>query len=224
MKILILGPEGRNRPIIDFLRRRGHQIELTLEPVTVEGLRAQGVEFMIDFGYAPVLKPPVTTEYHHRIVNVHPAYLPPGRGIYTNFWSFLEGRPKGVSVHFVDDGIDSGDVIARRLVPIGPNETMRTSYAKLDQAVIELFLEVWDSIERGTCRAMGQQECAESPGYRNRCQSERFMELFPKGWDTPVSAVEAVGAELFVAAPFWQRYDQELRAVTGGESSRRNAS
>ncbi|MBI3011669.1 MAG: formyl transferase [Candidatus Omnitrophica bacterium] len=220
MTILILGPRQRNQPLIEFLTQRRHQVQVTTEPVTLEWLREQRIDFMISFGYAPILKPPITTAYRRRIINVHPAYLPEGRGIYTNFWSFLEGRPKGVSLHFIDDeGIDSGDIIVRRLLPLGKDETVRTSHALLDRAVIELFCEVWEQIERGTCQAVSQEECDGIPRYRNRCQSERLMELFPQRWDTPVSTVEAVGAELFLADAFWQRYDRELQTVTSKAAS-----
>ena len=166
---------------------------------------------MISYGYAPILKPPITTKYKHRIINIHPAHLPRGRGIYTNFWSFFEGRPKGVSVHFIDEGIDTGEVIARKEVSFSENETLRTTHAKLDRAVEALFFEVWKDIVNNTYEAVDQSELTAQDHYRNRTESERLMELLPAGWDTPGEVVEEIGAEMFLSAEFWAKYDSEIQ-------------
>lgn len=46
-------------------------------------------------------------------INTHPSLLPHNRGKHYNFWALVEQAPFGVSLHFVDEGIDSGDVIAQ---------------------------------------------------------------------------------------------------------------
>ena len=217
MNILILGPESRNKYLIDFFRERGYKFSRTTEPVTLEYLRDSQVDYMISYGYAPVVKPPVISEYRHRIVNVHPAYLPEGRGIYTNFWSFFEGRPKGVSVHFIDQGIDTGEILARQEVVLGSEETLRTSHEKLDRAVERLFIHIWDDLVAGKLVAVDQQTLTDRSYYRNRVESERLMDLLPQGWDTAVGYVEEMGAEFFASIEFWKTYDEEAGGAKDGK-------
>jgi folate-dependent phosphoribosylglycinamide formyltransferase PurN len=211
MNILILGPESRNKYTIEFFKERGDKFSLTTEPISLGFLRENQIDYLISYGYAPILKTPVTTEYKNRIINIHPAYLPLGRGIYTNFWSFFEGRPKGVSIHFIDDGIDTGDVIARKLVEFSDGETLRTTHEKLDRAVEQLFFEVWDDIINNSYQALDQDTLITSSSYRNRTTSERFMDLLPQSWDTPVENIEKLGADCFLAAQFWEKYDGEIQ-------------
>ena len=213
MNILILGPESRNKNIIEFLESRNHNIDLTVESITLALLKEKGIDFLLSFGYAPILKPPITTEYRHRIVNIHPAYLPEGRGIHPNFWSFFEGKPKGVSIHFIlDAGIDTGDIIARKEVSFSDNETLRTTYAQLDREVEKLFFQVWDDIENGRCEPIPQEELTDKYYYHNRTESERFLDLFPRRWDTPVTEVEDMGADVFLSTQFWKNYEREIQA------------
>ncbi len=80
------------------------------------------------------------------VINLHPAYLPYNRGQYPNVWSLVEGTPAGTSIHFLDEGIDTGPVIARKRVEKEPVDTGQTLYRKLEQASLELFRETWPKI------------------------------------------------------------------------------
>lgn len=83
------------------------------------------------------------------IVNVHPAYLPYNRGAYPNVWSIVEGTPAGVTIHYLDAGIDTGDILVREAVPIEPVDTGKTLYRKLEDTAIDLFRENWSDIRDG---------------------------------------------------------------------------
>ena len=75
-----------------------------------------GIDFIVSNGFGPIIKEPILTNFKEKIVNIHPAYLPHGRGIYPNFWSFFEGYPKGVTIHYIDAGIDTGNILLRKVV------------------------------------------------------------------------------------------------------------
>jgi methionyl-tRNA formyltransferase len=77
------------------------------------------------------------------VVNLHPAYLPYNRGQYPNVWSIIEGTPSGVTLHYINEKIDAGDVIAQREVPVELVDTGETLYRKLEQASLELFKDTW---------------------------------------------------------------------------------
>ena len=80
---------------------------------------------------------------------MHPSFLPYNRGQYPNVWSIVEGTPAGVSLHYVDEGIDTGPIIARKEVAVSMVDTGETLYRKLEQAMVELFREAWPKLKAG---------------------------------------------------------------------------
>ena len=130
--------------------------------------------------------------------------------MYPNFWSFFENTPKGVTLHLIDPGIDSGAIMFQREVRFTDGETLQTSHTKLMTALEGLFFEKWDEIASGNVKPISQP--ASVPGVRNhsKVETERLMELLPLIWDTPGSVVERMGAELSASNRFWQLYDEEI--------------
>jgi len=88
-------------------------------------LEEQGVELVVCAGYMHLLTRPFLDRFRGRIVNVHPSLLPafPGaRAIADALEAGVETT--GVTVHHVDDGLDTGAVIAQDVVPVEPRETL----------------------------------------------------------------------------------------------------
>ena len=82
-------------------------------------------------------------------MNLHPSFLPYNRGANPNVWSIIDRTPAGVSLHYVDQGVDTGDLIAQHEVEVLPWDTGFTLYGKLEEAAVTLFQENWASIRRG---------------------------------------------------------------------------
>ena len=72
--------------------------------------------------------------------------MPHNRGKNYNFWVLVEQAPFGVTLHFVDKGIDSGDIIAQTRIPYGWEDNGETLYVKAKSAIISLFKEKYPSI------------------------------------------------------------------------------
>src|SRR5690606_23646870 len=81
-----------------------------------------------------------------------PSYLPYNRGAHPNVWSIVEETPAGVTLHYVDAGIDTGDIVAQREVPVAPSDTGGSLYRKLERAGLELLQEAWPHIMPGRVR------------------------------------------------------------------------
>jgi methionyl-tRNA formyltransferase len=99
------------------------------------------------FGY--ILRPEFLNLFPAGVVNLHPACLPYNRGAYPNIWSIVEGTPAGATLHYIDAGVDTGDIIAQQQVLIEPVDTGETLYRKLERACVELFKETWPLIRSG---------------------------------------------------------------------------
>jgi methionyl-tRNA formyltransferase len=100
------------------------------------------------FGY--ILKQPFIELFPAGVVNLHPALLPYNRGQYPNVWSIVEGTPSGVTIHYINEGIDTGDVVAQREVEVSPLDTGESLYRKLEAASVTLFQETWPAIRAGS--------------------------------------------------------------------------
>lgn len=99
------------------------------------------------FGY--VLKPELLEIPSHGCINLHTAYLPWNRGWHTNVWPIIDGSPAGISIHYMDKGIDTGDIVAQRRISVDATETGGSLHQKLNYGMLTLFKQTWPLIKTG---------------------------------------------------------------------------
>jgi methionyl-tRNA formyltransferase len=95
-------------------------------------------------------------------VNIHPSYLPFNRGKHPNFWCLADETPCGVSLHYIDAGVDTGDVIAQKRLDISWEDTGETLYYRLRDLAVDLFQDKYDDIVTDTLPRHRQDEAAGS--------------------------------------------------------------
>ena len=109
----------------------------------VEMLRRAEVDLVVLAGFMRVLKTPVLDAFPRRIINIHPSLLPNFPGLHAWKQALEAGeRVTGCTVHYVDAGIDSGQIIAQREVPILPDDTPETLHARIQVAERDLYPDV----------------------------------------------------------------------------------
>lgn len=109
---VVISHEGRDREAFD--RKVMEQLErFGLSP----GQGGQGLVVLA--GFMRLLSPGFVQAYHHRIINIHPALLPSFPGIHAHREVLAHGcKVSGCTVHFVDEGTDSGPIILQQAVPV----------------------------------------------------------------------------------------------------------
>jgi phosphoribosylglycinamide formyltransferase-1 len=119
------------------------RLEPNVEMELVRLLHEAGVELVVLAGFMRVLKEPMLAAFPRRIINIHPSLLPKFPGI-ESWKQALEAGEKvtGCSVHYVDAGIDSGEIIAQRKVPVLPRDTAESLHARIQIAEHALYPEV----------------------------------------------------------------------------------
>ena len=119
------------------------RLEPVVEVELVKMLREAEVELVILAGFMRVLHAPMLEAFPRRILNIHPSLLPkyPGLSAWTQALNAGE-NVTGCTVHFVDDQIDHGTIIAQRQVPILPNDTSESLHERIQAAERELYPEV----------------------------------------------------------------------------------
>jgi methionyl-tRNA formyltransferase len=120
------------------------------------------------FGY--IVRPKFLALLPAGCVNIHPSYLPYNRGAHPNIWSIIEGTPAGVTLHYIDAGIDSGDIISQRAIEVTPTDTGETLYRRLERACVKLFSEIWPLLREGGAPRVPQH------GASGTCHRSRDVE------------------------------------------------
>jgi len=184
VKVLLLGKTPS--PLTPIVAGKADKIIEASEPIDERFVRRVNCDVAISYGYRHIVRQPVLDLMHRRIINLHISCLPWNRGADPNLWSFLEDTPKGVSIHYVDAGVDTGDLIAQRHITFDmeAGETLASTYDRLSREILDLFTAVWPVIARGDVAGIPQP-----PGgsvHRKR-DKERYRPLLVDGWHTPVS-------------------------------------
>lgn len=182
MKTLYLGPFRQH--IADHLKSTGDQVVHTEKRLNPSSAILEGVDMILSYGYLHILKDDLLKQFPRRVINMHISYLPWNRGKDPNLWSFLEDTPKGVTIHHIDPGIDTGDIIAQESVEHHPDDTLRSSYGRLTEKIEALFRRVWPEIRAGRIIAFKQQGDGSFHLAKDKATIEH---LLPEGWDTPVA-------------------------------------
>ena len=188
MKVLFLGGQG-SKELFNWLTEQGEEVFYTEDKITVEGLNKLRPDIIVSYNYRYIIKKEIIDFVKGNAVNLHISYLPYNKGAHPNVWSFLEDTPKGVTIHCIDEGIDTGKIIVQKEVAIDEDrETLKSSYEFLHAEMRSLFKETWDQIKSGAIMPRDQE------GHGTLHFMRDFVKIEPlikeKGWDTPISELK----------------------------------
>jgi phosphoribosylglycinamide formyltransferase-1 len=109
---------------------------------TADRLMAADVDLVCLAGFLRLVKRPLLDAFPQRILNIHPALLPAFPGLEAWKQALEAGVPEtGATVHFVDEGMDTGPVILQQRVPVLPGDTAESLHARIQIAEHRLYPE-----------------------------------------------------------------------------------
>jgi len=183
MRVLVLGPQ--KSPLTPVILESGCDVLEYADAIDKSYLMAEGIDFIVSYRYRYIINKDVVSYMNGRIINLHISLLPWNRGSDPNLWSFLENTPKGVTIHYIDEGVDTGEIIAQKeLFFDHKNETLATTYRKLNMVMLDLFRKEWAGIMKGVA---GRRKQPEGGSYHRTNDKMKYEHLFAeKGWNTPV--------------------------------------
>lgn len=185
MKILLLGPPCPK--IEKRLAAMAYETTRTEEELTISWVKKRCFDFAISYRYKRIIKKEIIEYFCGNIINLHISYLPWNRGADPNLWSYLEKTPQGVSIHKIDEGIDTGDIILQKKIYINvETETLKTSYERLIFEIEELFINNLQQILLGEINAVSQKGKGTYHAVRDK---EKYLGLLTENWETPVKAL-----------------------------------
>ena len=129
-----------------------------------ETAERHGARALILAGFMRILSPPAIDRFPNKIINIHPALLPAFPGAHAVSAALEHGvKVSGVTVHFVDDQVDHGPIIAQRVVPVRPDDTEETLHARIQQEEHRLLPQVVKAFAAGRLRVEGRRVIWEEP-------------------------------------------------------------
>ncbi len=128
------------------------------EQRALEILRERGANFVVLAGFMRMLKSRLLKAYAERIINIHPALLPAFPGL-ASWNQALEYGAKvaGCTVHFVDEGMDTGPIILQRAVPILDHDTPESLHARIQEQEHLAYPQVLRWISEGKLSIQGRR-------------------------------------------------------------------
>jgi methionyl-tRNA formyltransferase len=147
-------PLGRSFSVSDAARRHGVPLEHVARvnaPDFIQSLRARSVELIVSVACPQIFKKEILSVPTKGAINIHGSLLPDYQGLLPSFWVLARGETRtGVTVHFIDEHIDHGDIILQEPVPICEDDTVHSLVMRSKIGVGKhLLVEAIGRIERG---------------------------------------------------------------------------
>ncbi|WP_100489266.1 phosphoribosylglycinamide formyltransferase [Sporolactobacillus pectinivorans] len=120
--------------------RKDYPTKHAFEETIVEACKQHNIDFIFLAGYMKLLGKTLLEAYPHKVVNIHPALLPSFTGLDAIGQAFRKGvKITGVTVHYVDEGMDTGPIIAQAAVPVKDGDTIDTLEARIHETEHKLY-------------------------------------------------------------------------------------
>lgn len=157
-------------------------------PISVETLGQLQVDFIVSDRYSHIVPPDVLGFVEGMAINSHPSLLPSHRGWQPIFFSVYTGSKVGISIHQMDEGIDTGAVLFQAEIVTTEYDTLRTVHYRCRQEIQKAFAELWPQIRSSNALpVMGGTSGAGN--YNSKADFDALFSSLPRGWDTLLSEV-----------------------------------
>ena len=211
MKVLFLGNKENN--LVAFLKSYGEEVISTEDKIDPVFLKEQQVDFVVSYGYRHIIRQPVLDVLPGKIINLHISLLPWNRGADPNFWSVIDDTPKGVSIHLVDAGLDTGPILLQKQIHFSEQESLRSSYALLQENLEQLFRDNWSALRKSELKPFHQEGMGTS---HKSAEKEMYIAAIKDKWlDMPLNELKAYAADIQMSLAYAVATNEEVKQHKG---------
>lgn len=134
------------------------------EDTLIAELQNRGVDLVVLAGFMKIVSPVLLRAFPLRVINIHPSLLPAFPGLHVQKKAIEYGaRFSGCTVHFVDEGVDSGPIIIQAVVPIEPNDTEETLSERILKEEHKILPQAVRWLAQGCVRIEGRRVIIKNP-------------------------------------------------------------
>ena len=159
-EIAVVISNRESAPGLEIARKRGLDTHSMAENgfVLEDELERYHVDFICLAGYMKILGFGFVWRYRNRILNIHPSLLPAFPGLHAQAQALAHGvKYSGCTVHFVDEGLDSGPIIRQAVVPVLDNDTEEALSARILKEEHRIYSEAIGLVLSGQFRIDGRR-------------------------------------------------------------------
>ena len=165
MPRLLLVPKGKPADMwtaktVDLFQRSGGRLTIQgkgfREKNGIKQISRQHLDYLISVHFPYIVPAEVLDLPRVGTLNLHPAFLPFNRGWHTPSWAIADNTPYGATLHWMDDGIDTGDIALQKQVAVRPDDTADSLYQRVLAAEIELFRSALPALANNALPRMPQ--------------------------------------------------------------------
>lgn len=187
MRILFLGP--KNVRIYNWLISKNENVISIEDKISIDVINKHNFNFLISYKYRFILTQDILKLFPKRAINLHISYLPFNRGSDPNLWSFIEDTKKGITIHYIDTGIDTGEILVQKEYEFfNKNETLKSTYDFLNESIQNLFIENWDLIKQNKIKSSPQ--IGKGSFHKLSDKKKIVNSPFFKGWGMSINSLK----------------------------------
>ncbi|WMJ24447.1 formyltransferase family protein [Paludicola sp. MB14-C6] len=165
--------------------KKSEKVILYNDKLTLDVVLTIQPSYIISYNYKYIITNDIIQFMQNKIINMHISLLPYNKGASPNFFSFYDNTPKGVTIHLIDKGIDTGDILCQKEVYFDEeDETWESSYLKLHQQIQQLFYENWESIKNGNIMPSKQYG---NGTFHTKAELKELKQRFPFSWNETIA-------------------------------------
>ena len=148
---------------VEVIDHKGFQDREDFDKAVVEILEPYNLDLLILAGYMRILSPVFVRTYKNKIINIHPALLPSFPGVNSGRQALEYGvQYTGVTVHFVDEGVDTGPIILQEIVKIEDSDTEESLLKKIHNIEHEIYPKAIELVSSGEVEIVGRRVIKKS--------------------------------------------------------------
>jgi len=147
LKVVFLGLNDIGKKVLDYLKSIDQDdIFLITEKDQLVKIKSVLPDIILSVGFRSIVPKEYISIPRLGAINFHKSLLPLHRGANPVFWTILGQTKAGVTIHYMDENIDTGDIIKQREVGYSFNDTAASLYRRLENVQLELFKDTWPDI------------------------------------------------------------------------------
>jgi len=186
-KCLFLGYNKNQTSLINFLKKKNFRIKNYKKIPPLEIFKQS--DFILSFGFRKIISENIIKKIKKPIFNIHLSYLPFNRGAHPNFWSFIENTPAGVSIHKIDKGIDTGNVILRKKIYFN---TSLNKFSTFKKTYNFLFLEAEKLFKKNFNKIYNKKYKKILINHKGTFHYKKDLPKWVKNWDMNISLAKKI--------------------------------
>lgn len=146
-------------------------------PEGIETLKQLELDYIIGVHFPYLVPKEVLAIPKLGVLNLHPAFLPFNRGWHTPSWAILDESPYGATLHFMDEDVDTGDIIHQQQLEVSDGDTADSMYQKVKLLELQVFKDTWPHLVDQTFTRTPQTQSEGTSHKRTDLASQGALHL-----------------------------------------------